>query len=393
MPRHNLKWIIEIAIFAVSGTLAFLLRFDYVLEPPILRLLLYALPIWIAMKSVAFYALHIDRIWWTFVSIPDVFRIGVANCAGSLLSAVVIVPLLASRGFPRSVYVLDLIICVLLTAAALVAARARDAIFRAGAGGGSRTVLIHGAGRAGIMLLREIEGNPSLGMRVCGFTDDDPRKQGMFIEGQPVLGSACDIATLVAKLRIEQILVAIPSATGAEMTAILRQCHNAGVTCKTIPGLSNLVQGHGLVRQMRDVAVEDLLGRKPVQLDTEAISSKLGGKIVMVTGAAGSIGSELCRQVAGFCPDAVVAFDFSETALFFLNEEMRRNFPELPFHPEVGSIQSPQRLARPPGVPAPGPYLHLLPLPHHPRSQAGPNWPAWSESLRAGPRHPPSRRW
>jgi len=141
------------------------------------------------------------------------------------------------------------------------------------------------------------------------------------------------------------VLIALPSATGQEMARVLRYCQDAGVAFKTVPGLAEVIEGNGLATQIRDVAVEDLLGRTPVALDHGLIAAKLTGRVVLVSGAAGSIGSELCRQIARFEPAGIVGFEIGETALFHLEREMRQSFPAVPFDPEIGSVQNRQRIA------------------------------------------------
>jgi FlaA1/EpsC-like NDP-sugar epimerase len=140
------------------------------------------------------------------------------------------------------------------------------------------------------------------------------------------------------------ILIAIPSASGTEMTRILKLCHAAGVECKTVPGLAEVIEGRALAGQIRDVAVEDLLGRVPVLLEENQIRGTLEGKVVLVTGAAGSIGSELCRQIARFRPAGIVGFEIAESPLFEIEREMCHRFPLVPFYPEIGSIQNRSRL-------------------------------------------------
>ena len=146
------------------------------------------------------------------------------------------------------------------------------------------------------------------------------------------------------KYAIELALIAIPSCSGEQMKQILERCAAAGIRSKTIPGLAELVQENGLARQIRDVAVEDLLGRTPVHLEQDRISAKLRGRVILVTGAAGSIGSEICRQIARFEPGAIVGFEIAESPLFHLQMELARDFPKVTFHAEIGSIQNPARL-------------------------------------------------
>jgi FlaA1/EpsC-like NDP-sugar epimerase len=149
----------------------------------------------------------------------------------------------------------------------------------------------------------------------------------------------------VRKHKVDTVLIAIPSASGEHMTRILRHCQEAGVSFKTVPGLGEIVRANNLSKQIRDVAVEDLLGRNPARLDEQQISGKLEGKVILVTGAGGSIGSELCRQIARFGPKMIVGYEISENALFHLNQEMKEDFPGVAFRPEIGSVQKPERLS------------------------------------------------
>jgi FlaA1/EpsC-like NDP-sugar epimerase len=342
---HRTKiWTAQIGIFALAAVAAFLLRFDFSLPPAYVRHLAYALPIWILVKIVVFRVAKLDRGWWRYVSVVDLLRIIVGNLVASVLGCILIL-LIAPRGFPRSLYVLDLMICFLGTAGLRMMVRmTAEAAANAGNSAVQKNTLIYGAGAAGVTLLREIQNNPKLAYRVRGFLDDLPEKRGACIHGISVLGGGDDVKALVAGHSVETILIAISSATGAEMTRILQLCHTAGAECKTVPGLSEVIDDRGLAGQIRDVAVEDLLGRSPVRLEHAEISAKLSGRTVLVTGAAGSIGSELCRQIARFNPAGIIGFEMAETALFHIEQEMARVFPGVRFYPEIGSVQNLRRL-------------------------------------------------
>lgn len=337
-------WGVQLLIFAFSGAAAFLLRFDGAVPAANLGHLAWGLPIWVTLKALVFRLCGLDRGWWRFVSVDDIVRIGFGNLAGSVAGFVAI-RLLAPPGFPRSIYLLDMVICFLGTSGARVAVRMiRESCQPFPRPEHGRRTLIYGAGQAGVALLREIRANQKLPYRVCGFIDDDPEKAGLVIHGTKVLGAGESLAELARRHAVETVLIALPSATGAQMSRILRLCHEAGVAYKTIPSLAEIIEGNGLAKQIRDVAVEDLLGRSPVRLEEEQIREKLEGKVVLVTGAAGSIGSELCRQIARFHPAAIVAFDIAESPLFDLDREMRRAYPSLDFRAEIGSIQNQARL-------------------------------------------------
>lgn len=337
-------WAAQLGVFALSGVVAFLLRFDFGLPAAYLRHLAYAIPIWIVVKIVVFRLTGLDRGWWRYVSVADLLRIVIGNFAGSAISCVAIL-LIAPAGFPRSIYVLELMICFLGTSGVRMAVRMMvEAASRGNNGALEKNTLIYGAGEAGVTLLREIQRNPKLLYRVRGFLDDRPDKKGIHILGVSVLGGGDEVTLLATKEKIDIILIAIPSATGAAMTRILERCHACGVECKTVPGLGDVIEEGGLVGQIRDVAVEDLLGRNPVRLEESQIRAGLEGKVVMVTGAAGSIGSELCRQIARFNPAGIVGFEIAESPLFEIDREMRQKFPNTPFHAEIGSIQNRARL-------------------------------------------------
>ena len=337
-PRA-LIWIAQIAIFAGSGVAAFLVRFEFSLADIQLAEVEIALPVWILVKAIVFRALKLDRGWWSQSSVPDMVRLGIGNLAGSVISAVAVM-LISAGTFPRSVLVLDLLICVHLTAGARLTVRVlRHHTTREPAHKGKR-VVIYGAGDAGVMLLRELRGNQRLAYHVCGFVDDDRLKAGMHVQGVPVLGTGPELAEVRRKHGIEEVLIAIPSADGSAMTRILGHCHAAGLRCKTVPGLGDFLENRAVAPQIRNLRVEDLLGRKPVRLDESAVALKIEGQVVMVTGAAGSIGSELCRQIARFRPRAIVALDSAETPMFYLTQEMRAKFPNVAFHPELGNIQN-----------------------------------------------------
>lgn len=368
--RWILVWAVQVCIFSLSGIAAFLLRFDFSLPPAYLRCLVYALLVWIVVKSVVFQIAGLNRRGLRYVSTSDSYRLVLANLAGSALSCAVILGI-GPGGFPRSIYVSDLILSFLGTAGLRVMVRLIvETAHSEHISAPEKKTLIYGAGDAGITLLREIRNNPRLAYHVCGFLDDDQNKEGMDINGVLVLGGRDKIQELVAEHNIDTILIAIPSATGVDMTRILEKCRAAGVECKTVPGLGEIIEANGLVGQIREVAVEDLLGRSPIHLDEGEIRNTLEGKVVLVTGAAGSIGSELCRQIARFRPAGIVGFEIAESPLFEIDRGMRLAFPHVPFHPEIGSIQNLTRLHEVLSQYAPAVIYHAAAYKHVPLMEA-----------------------
>ena len=343
---HHTLWAtrtVQLAVFAAAAVLAFLLRFDLSVPPRFWPYLLAGLCAWVPVKIVVFHFLKLDRGWWRYVSIRDLARLATANVIGSV-AGYLLLALFAPRGFPRSVYFLDFLLCFGLTAGVRLAVRLVFEFSRSPNLSVRKRTLIYGAGDAGVTLLREINRNPALRYEVIGFIDDDPAKRSNFIHRVKVFGSGAALPPVVASETIEMVLIALPSATGAQMTAVLRHCQDAGVSYRTVPGLAEVIEGNGLATQIREVAVEDLLGRNPVHLEEDQIRGALEGKVVLVTGAAGSIGSELCRQIARFGPAGIVGFEIAESPLFEIDREMRQAFPKMPFYPEIGSVQNRVRL-------------------------------------------------
>ncbi len=343
--RRPLVWLTQAGIFVFSGLLAFALRFDYTLPPRETAHLAMALAVWIVVKTAIFRREKLDSGWWSLVSIFEVMHLGLVNVAASVVSAGPIF-LIAGASFPRSIYVLDLLICFLATAGIRITFR----LLFESVGSGSRDasakrVIIYGAGSAGVMLAREARVGAKNLYRVCGFVDDDPNKRHSSIQGLTVLGPGAQLPALVRKHNIEEVLIAMPSATGAAMTSVLSHCSDARVPYKTVPTLTEVLQGQSIAKNVRKVSVEDLLGRSPVHLDERQISESLRGRVVLVTGAGGSIGSELCRQLARFSPQAIVGYDNAENTLFHLDLEMRERFPDVPFYPQIGSIQNARRFS------------------------------------------------
>jgi FlaA1/EpsC-like NDP-sugar epimerase len=339
--------LLDLAAFTASAVLAFELRFDGVLPGQYLQPMGLALCIWAVAKSTAFIVGGASQGSWRHTSPYDAVRIVIANSAGSILGGVVIFLFVGPWGIPRSVYILDwLLSCILTLGGRLFVRMAVSAKSRSRAEGERSRTLIYGAGAAGLALQVELQQNHALMCDVVGFIDDDPTKVGLIFNGKRVLGKGNALGALAQKHDIRRVLIAVPSASGEQMVRILRLATDAKVEYKMVPSLGELVQGTELGNQIREVAVEDLLGRKPVQLDLERIRGRIQGRVVMVTGAAGSIGSELCRQIVKFRPLSLIGFDVAETPLFHLDREMAKRFPEVAFYPEIGSITRRDTLKR-----------------------------------------------
>lgn len=339
----------HLAISGLALTAAFLLRFDFAIPKVAIASLYHGLWLAVILKTVTFRVARLDRGWWRFVGMADLLRVLLANAAGSAVFSLAAFAAFGSR-FPRSVYFIDFLICFLLTAGSRFCVR----IYYETIAGELRKpdrkgLLIYGAGMAGMTLLKEIRANPSLGYEVIGFLDDDPKKRHGSLLGVPVLGAGRDVARIVDRhkrnhCRVEEILIAMPTATGRQMQEALANCRVAGVSCKTVPGIGELLSGKVLSDQIRNVDITDLLGREPVRLEESRIRSAIAGRSIFITGAGGSIGSELCRQVASFDPARLVAFDQAESDLFRIDLELRERFPSLEVVAQIGDIRDYQRV-------------------------------------------------
>jgi FlaA1/EpsC-like NDP-sugar epimerase len=372
VPRFRpLRYFAEAILIASAGLCAFLLRFEGTVPREYWRHLGISVAIWVVVKLLLFRWFGLDRRSWRFFSTHDAIRLLQANVVGSLISLPLLF-LLTPTGFPRSVPVLDLILCALFMGGFAVVRRM--ALQKQSIGPAStsvsRPVVIYGAGQAGVSLLNEVRANPALGYDVIGFVDDDPMTAGMYVNNTLVLGAGVDLRSIAARNDVQEVLIAIPSASGDQMFTILQHCQAAGVRYRSVAALGEVVEGKGMAAQIRDVDVHDLLSRSPATLDHHLIAERIEGKIIMVTGAAGSIGAELCRQIARFRPAALVAFEIAETPLFYLDQQLRAEFESLTLHLEIGSIQNRRRIEQVIGQHRPSMIFHAAAYKHVPMMEA-----------------------
>ncbi len=361
---------IQLIVFALAGSTAFILRFDLAIPRRYKAALYCSILLWLLCKSAVFHAFGLGRAVWRYFGVPDLFKLWKANAIASLAAGLVI--LAASPApLPRSIYLIDFAVCVVFTTGIRVGTRLLLELTSRRGNSRDHRAFIYGAGAAGSILLAEVRANARFGRLICGFIDDDRRKRGMLLNGMPVRGCGAELPSLAARYTVDEVLIAIPSATGLQMSRIIGDCQAAGLVFRTMPALCEMQEGRGVSSQIRDVAVEDILGRTTVVLNHEQIAERLRGRVVLVSGAAGSIGFELCRQIARFRPERLVAFDIAESALFDLEQEMRRSFPGLNFSAEIGSVQNVQRLRevfarhRPAGVYHAAAYKHVPLMEHH----------------------------
>ena len=327
LTRHRVWQVAaDAAMIALAWWLAFTLRFDQGTPVFYERLLREGLPIVLVVQLVVFVAFGFYHRWWRYVSMRDMWRavlgVTVAWLASGL--AVYLVEPVANVRLPRGVFFMDWLLLLALVTGTRLAAR--TLFERPGPGrliARGKEVIVVGAGDAGQLILKEMQRSRHLGYTPIGLVDDDPRKRNGRFQGVRVLGTTAELAHLLREHRPDEVLIAIPSAAGEVRSRIVDVAREEGVPVKTLPALHELISGDlGLTGQIRPVQVEDVLGREPVEVDPTAVASYLAGQTVLVTGAGGSIGSELCRQIARLGASRLVLVDNSELALFEIEREL-----------------------------------------------------------------------
>lgn len=316
---------------------AYWLRFNLHTPPEeFLAAALQALPLIVLVQAVMFWLFGLYRGVWRFASLPDLMRILKATVSGTALCLVLLFVFTRLENVPRSVPLLFLFLQLLLLAGPRLLYRWRRDL-RLDFGTGQR-VLIVGAGSAGEMLVRDMLRDPHRAYVPAAFVDDLPRRQGGDIHGVPVAGVCARIPELVEAKAIDVVVLAIPSADTQQMQRLVALCEQAQVPFRTVPKLRNLMSGQVNIAQLREVCIEDLLGRDPVNLDWDGIRGGLTGRIILVSGGGGSIGSELCRQIACLQPKRLVIFENSEFNLYRIEMELGENFPGLDLRAMLGDV-------------------------------------------------------
>ncbi len=281
----------------------------------------------VPIQAGVFWCFGLYRGVWQFASLPDLVRIAKAVLTGAVAVGLVLFMATRLEWVPRSVIPLYILLLLgFLGGPRLLYRWTKDSYLKTQ---GAQGALIIGAGRAGELLVRDLFHDPEHRYRPVGFLDDDPGKTGREIHGVRVLGSCEALPRIVERMPVEMVMIAIPSASGRDMKRIVALAESTGVPVWTLPAIHDLISGRVGIQALREVSIDDLLGRQPVSLDRQAIGAGLAGRVVLVTGGAGSIGSELCRQLAAIGPSALVVLERSEFGIYRLELEMRAGFPEV----------------------------------------------------------------
>ncbi len=317
--------------------IALLLRFDGRVPDTYLRRYLDLFFIATLAVLVSLNVFKVHRTLWRYAGLPT--ALSIANALTLAFAALYFLNILSRpQPLPRSVVILAWLLSIILILGIRVAFRALHSPVRRGTDA-DRRILIVGAGDGGAMIARELVRSATYTGRPVGFVDDDPNKQGTRIENLEVVGTTFDLPRLIDEKRIGEVIIAAPSAPTRLLQQVVRVCLDRGVACRTVPRLADYIEGKGALDQVREVRIEDLLGRDPIQLDLPGIRQRVQGQIVLVTGAGGSIGSELCRQIANFAPSRLVILDHSENSLCYLGLELKDLHPGLDVVLVVGDIK------------------------------------------------------
>lgn len=370
-PRALLAFVHDVLAAGVAWCAAFWLRFNLDIPPEFQHAMLVRLPYVVAVHAVVFWALGLYRGLWRYASLPDLERILTSVGVGALANLALVVLLRIESPVPRSV----LLIAPVLLVGAMSGSRL---LYRAWKEGGllhvvarpeATPVLVLGAGNAARLLLQDLAS--SRAWSALGLLDDDARKKGGAIAGVKVMGTLDKVGDIAQRLGVTQAIIAMPGATHAVRKRAVDLCVAAGISVMTVPALSDIVSGKVSVSALRNIELDDLLGRDAVALDLPGLESFLKGKSVLVTGAGGSIGSELCRQIARFAPARLVLFDQSEFALYTITQEFLDLRDGAEIVPVIGDAKDALRLAEVFGRWRPEVVFHAAAYKHVPLMETG----------------------
>lgn len=394
----NFLVILAIDILLVTGSLyaAYLVRFDFIIDGNELQTFKKILPFILITKLACFYFFDLYRGMWRYTSIADMINIIKASTIASLLIISFILFKTRFEGFARSVFVIDWCFTILFISAFRLSVRlyfvyfGNDEFWKVVKQilsssfikkvSSKKRLLIIGAGDCAEKIFRELRDNARLKYNVVGFLDDNSVKIGKKIHGIPVLGCIKDIKAIVKRARVDEALIAISSATSKQMRTIMTHCKESGITFKTVPGIGELIDGRVTINAIREVAYRDLLGREAIVLDEEQIGAHIRGRRVMLTGAGGSIGSELCRQICRFRPELLMLYEIAESPLYEIELELKQSFSYVTVVPLLADIQDKHELEKAIGAYKPQIIFHAAAYKHVPMLELQP-WKAVENNI------------
>jgi FlaA1/EpsC-like NDP-sugar epimerase len=330
----------DTVICVTSCYIAMIIRFDFSLNWLSSNNFYSTFATVIIFNNLSLILLNLYKGLWRYSSIPDLLKIIQATSIGTIAAILFLFFSTRLNGVPRSFFLLYWLFNIVGLGGGRLAYKIISERLHPSKRGKTHSTLIVGAGDAGEQIYRETIKNKSLRLTIEGFVDDDPAKQNRTLLGKPILGQVHDLPSLIEKFSIEQVFIAIPSANGSQIRRIMDFLKDIDVKVKTLPRLNDLTNVDISMSLLRKVKPEDLLGREPVQLDFQAIGNLINKRKILITGAGGSIGSELCRQICRFNPEQIILFEVSELFLFNLENQLRRLFPTIRIVPIIGDIRN-----------------------------------------------------
>ena len=349
-PRNRIALlaITDIFLIALSGFLALYIRYDFRFSNMDMQYVDYEiqyLPASIVVTLVLFVLFKLYRSVWRFASSAELLNV-IGACSASIILQIIGMSILHMR-MPVSYYLMKYVILI----AGVGTVRFTYRILRMfqerrlfGEKDPRKNTMIIGGGEAGAMIIKEFQNSSYLNQKICCVIDDNPAKQGKYLRGIKIMGGRGDICRLVQELKIEEIIVAMPSAPRSEVKEILNICKETDCELRVLPGLYQMIKGEVSISQLRKVEIEDLLGRDPIRVQLDEIMGYVAGKVILVTGGGGSIGSELCRQVAAHEPKRLIIFDIYENNAYDIQQELKDKYPDLDLVVLIGSVRNTHRI-------------------------------------------------
>lgn len=384
--KLDLRWlqraltigVLDALCVAGSFFIALWIRFEFhfsAIPRTYLYCYLSTIGIWIAITIVVFALFRLYNSIWSFVSVDELFRMILAHGVLALIGTAGV--LVLQLNMPLSYYFVGFILSFMSTTALRFSYRflrqVRIELLRAKGNDTRERIMIIGAGEAGRTLIREISNSAHLNSRVSCVIDDNPSKKRRIIEGISIVGNRYDIPAAAKQYQIDKIIYAIPASDGTTRREILNICSNTGCKIQAVPGMYQLVNGEISVSKLRNVEIQDLLGRDPIQVNLDEIFQYISGKIIMVTGGGGSIGSELCRQIAKSNPTQLIIFDIYENNAYDIQMELKRKYPNLDLVVLIGSVRNTARVEYVLGTYHPEIIFHAAAHKHVPLMEDSPN--------------------
>jgi FlaA1/EpsC-like NDP-sugar epimerase len=324
-------------IASLAWILSWWVRFNFDVPDKFQILEFYTLPLVLLIQGVVFWRFNLHRGLWRFASLPDLWNIFRAALFGALFISLVLFISIRLEGIPRSILVLYPVFLIFLLGGPRLGYRFwKDHSFKFNSESSGQKILIVGAGSAGEMLVREMLREGSY--QPVGFIDDNPNIRNSELHGISIIGTIDDISAIYQRYDFDHVVIAIPTATDEQMQKIVNNCESIGVPIRTLPKLQEMVSSHAALDELREVSIEDLLGREKIELDWGVIQQGITNKIVLVSGGGGSIGSELCHQIARLNPAGLIIYEHSEFNLYNIQMELSKAYPDVSLYAVLGSI-------------------------------------------------------